>query len=173
MDQMIIKQAGIDDVMLLQDIAQVTFGETFAQNNTAANLRQYIEEKFNVDRLKTELGDPDSYFFLALDFSSPVGYIKLNTGTAQTEPQPATFMEIERIYVLNAYQGKKIGQLLFSKAVEFATRQGRDYLWLGVWEKNLKAIQFYEKNGFVPFDQHIFKLGNDEQTDVMMKKQIR
>jgi ribosomal protein S18 acetylase RimI-like enzyme len=74
------------------------------------------------------------------------------------------------IYVKSAYHGKKIGQLLYEKALELARLQNKAYLWLGVWEENLKAIRFYEKNGFIAFDKHVFRFGGDEQIDVMMKK---
>lgn len=70
------------------------------------------------------------------------------------------------------YHGKKVGQILYKKALEIALLQNKAYLWLGVWEENSKAIRFYEKNGFVAFDKHIFKFGEDEQTDVMMKKEL-
>jgi diamine N-acetyltransferase len=74
--------------------------------------------------------------------------------------------------VKSTYHGKKVGQLLYNKALEIAKRQKKSLIWLGVWEENPKAIRFYEKNGFVAFDKHIFKFGEDEQTDVMMKKVI-
>ena len=73
---------------------------------------------------------------------------------------------------MKEYQGKHIGQLLYNKALYVANEKMVDYLWLGVWEENLKAINFYKKNGFVEFDKHIFKLGEDEQTDLMMKRYI-
>jgi ribosomal protein S18 acetylase RimI-like enzyme len=81
-------------------------------------------------------------------------------------------LEIERIYVLKDFYGKKVGQLLYEKAIELAKQVKSDYVWLGVWEENQRAISFYKKNGFEEFDKHIFKLGNDEQTDIMMKLQI-
>ena len=71
--------------------------------------------------------------------------------------------------MLQSFHGKKLGQALYEKAIQIANEKKVQYLWLGVWEKNNKAIQFYKKNGFVQFDTHIFKLGNDEQTDIMMK----
>jgi len=74
--------------------------------------------------------------------------------------------------VLKEYQGKKVGQLLFDKAIGIALQKNFDYVWLGVWEKNLRAIKFYLRNGFVEFDKHVFKLGNDEQTDTMMKLKL-
>jgi ribosomal protein S18 acetylase RimI-like enzyme len=74
--------------------------------------------------------------------------------------------------VLNAYLGKKIGQQLYDKAIHIATKMQMEYVWLGVWEENQRALNFYKKNGFVEFDKHIFKLGDDEQTDIMMKLQL-
>ena len=79
-------------------------------------------------------------------------------------------MEIERIYVKSSHHGKKVGQLLYSKALDIAFLKDKKYIWLGVWEENKRAVNFYKKNGFEEFDKHIFRLGNDEQTDLMMKK---
>ena len=63
----------------------------------------------------------------------------------------------------------KVGQILFEKAVKVANERKANYVWLGVWEENKRAINFYEKNGFVVFGKHDFKLGDDVQTDLMMK----
>ena len=101
-----------------------------------------------------------------------IGYLKINVGQAQTELKDEQALEIERIYVLQQYHGKKVGQLLFEKAIAMAHQMSKSYVWLGVWEENRRALQFYKKNGFIEFDQHIFKLGDDEQTDIMMKLQL-
>ncbi|PZQ78157.1 MAG: GNAT family N-acetyltransferase, partial [Flavobacterium johnsoniae] len=77
------------------------------------------------------------------------------------------------IYVLKEFHGKKVGQLLYEKAIQIAKETKSDYVWLGVWEENHRALAFYKKNGFVEFDKHIFRLGNDEQTDIMMKLQLK
>ncbi|MNE89030.1 Protease synthase and sporulation negative regulatory protein PAI 1 [compost metagenome] len=79
---------------------------------------------------------------------------------------------MERIYVLQEFLGKKVGQLLIDKALEVAALQNVKFVWLGVWEENYRAIRFYEKNGFIIFDKHIFRLGNDEQTDLMMRREV-
>ncbi|MFN5985877.1 MAG: GNAT family N-acetyltransferase, partial [Chitinophagaceae bacterium] len=73
------------------------------------------------------------------------------------------------IYVIQEYQGKKAGQQLYEKAIQVAKEKKAKYLWLGVWEENHKAIQFYKKNGFEVFDQHVFVLGDEKQTDLMMR----
>ena len=77
--------------------------------------------------------------------------------------------------ILNKFNDKfkrLIGIELDKYIIKIAKSKNAEYVWLGVWEKNPRAIKFYEKNGFVPFDKHIFKLGNDKQTDIMMKLKI-
>jgi len=102
-----------------------------------------------------------------------VGYLKLNFGSSQTELKDDRALEIERIYVLKEFHGKSVGQELYEKAIYVARQKNADYVWLGVWEQNPRAINFYKKNGFIEFDKHIFKLGEDEQTDIMMKLQLK
>jgi len=118
------------------------------------------------------LTNPNSEFYFALFDNKVIGYLKINFGQAQTELKDKKALEIERIYVLKKFHGKKVGQILYDTAFKIAKQTGANYLWLGVWEKNPRAINFYKKNGFVEFDKHIFKLGDDEQTDIMMKLQL-
>lgn len=165
-----IRKATLEDLTALQLLAKETFFETFAGANTEEDMRKYMAENFSDGKMTAELRNPDSQFFIAWVEDVPVGYLKINAGKAQTELQDETSLEIERIYVKSAYHGKKVGQILYEKALETAQLENKAYLWLGVWEENPKAIRFYEKNGFVAFDKHIFKFGEDEQTDVMMKK---
>ncbi|SDH40592.1 GNAT family N-acetyltransferase [Chitinophaga filiformis] len=173
MEHVSIRRTSTEDIEHLRQLGQETFVETFAQSNTAADMKKYLDENFRPEKVSEELNNPDSRFFIAWEGKTPIGYLKLNTGKAQTELQDDTAIEIERIYVLSAYHGKKIGQLLYEKALEVALDQRKSFIWLGVWENNLKAIRFYEKNGFVAFDKHIFKLGEDEQIDIMMKKVLK
>jgi ribosomal protein S18 acetylase RimI-like enzyme len=132
-------------------------------------MQKYLEEGFTIDKLTAELTNPDSAFYFATISKNIIGYLKINFGSAQTELKENNAIEIERIYVLIEFHGKKVGQLLYEKALDIAKQKNAGYLWLGVWEKNLRAINFYKKNGFIEFDKHIFKLGNDNQTDIMMK----
>jgi len=164
-----IRKINILDLAQLQKIGKTTFTETFTEHNTKEDLEKYLKESFAADKLITELNNPHSSFYFAEIENNVVGYLKINFGNAQTELKDNKSVEIERIYVLQAYHGKKIGQLLYNKAIEIAKEHQAHYVWLGVWEENHRALQFYKKNGFVQFDTHIFKLGNDEQTDIMMK----
>jgi len=164
-----IRAISISDLPQLQKIGISTFTETFTEHNTKEDLEKYLKESFASEKLIAELENSDAAFYFAEVDDTVIGYLKINFGDAQTELKDNKAVEIERIYVLQAYHGKKIGQLLYNKAIEIAKEHKANYVWLGVWEENHRALQFYKKNGFVPFDTHIFKLGNDEQTDIMMK----
>jgi ribosomal protein S18 acetylase RimI-like enzyme len=172
MENIQIRRVTLNDIQTLQKISRDTFSETFSENNDVENMNKYLEEGFATDKLSQEVSNPASQFYFAILDDQVIGYLKLNTGNAQTEGEAEQALEIERIYVLSAYHGKKVGQLLYAKAMQLADELKSNYVWLGVWEENTRAIRFYEKNGFVAFDKHIFKLGEDEQTDIMMKKTL-
>lgn len=163
---------GVTAVAELQQIGRLTFTETFAEHNSPENLAAYLEESFATAKLTNELKNPESRFYFAFVGSKLAGYLKINFGAAQTENLDPTAMEIERIYVLKEFQGKKVGQSLFRKALEIAVESRASFVWLGVWEKNHKALNFYRKNGFSPFSQHVFRIGDDEQTDFLMKRSL-
>ena len=167
-----IRKVTINDLDQLQKIGRQTFYETFASGNTEDNMNKYLDESFSDTKLTTELSDNNAEFYFATLDNNVIGYLKINFGKSQTELQDEKAVEIERIYVLKEYHGKNIGQLLYDKAINIARQKNADYVWLGVWEENPRAINFYKKNGFVEFDKHIFKLGNDEQTDIMMKLKL-
>jgi ribosomal protein S18 acetylase RimI-like enzyme len=164
-----IKKAALEDLITIQNISKQSFTETFADINTPENMEKYLRENFNTAQIALEINNPESLFYLAFWENEPIGFLKVNLGEAQTESLYKNTLEIQRIYVLKGFHGKKIGQLLLDKAIEIAKQDLVDYIWLGVWEQNHKALHFYNKNGFVTFDKHIFILGNDQQTDLIMK----
>ena len=164
-----IREINIDELETLQQISRTTFTETFSVQNTEENMRVYLHNNLSLEKLGEEMRNPDSSFYFAELKDEVIGYLKLNVGTAQNEWKEDTGIEIERIYVLKEYHGYKIGQLLFEKAISIARSMEKKYVWLGVWEKNERAIAFYTKNGFKVVDHHLFKLGDDVQTDYLMK----
>jgi len=168
-----IIKVSLTDIGQLQEIGRDTFFETFSLENSAENMSTYLKESFSDEKITTELSNKNSEFYFAKFDNVAIGYLKINFAQSQTELKDDKALEIERIYVREEFQGKKVGQLLYEKAMQIARQTNRDYVWLGVWEKNQKAINFYKKNGFAEFDKHIFKLGDDDQTDIMMKLQLK
>ena len=173
MQNISIVKAELHDIEKLQKIGRQTFFETFSESNSEENMQKYLDEGFSIEKLTTELTDTNAEFYFAVLDEEVIGYLKLNFGDSQTELKDNKALEIERIYVSKEFHGKSVGQLLYDKAIEVAEQKNADYVWLGVWEENPRAISFYKKNGFVEFDKHIFKLGNDEQIDIMMKLNLK
>lgn len=167
-----ITKVKLSEIDQLQKIGRLTFKETFSESNSEENMNNYLEKGFSNEKLTIELNDLNSEFYFASLENEIIGYLKINFGKSQTELKDSKALEIERIYVSKEFHGKSVGQLLYDKAIEIAKQKNSDYVWLGVWEENPRAISFYKKNGFIEFDKHIFKLGDDGQTDIMMKLKL-
>lgn len=157
------------DAEMLATFGRRTFYEAFAAHNTARNMEQYLDHAFSVEKINTELENPNTAFFFALLEEAPIGYMKLNFWEAQNDYTDDNSLEVERIYVEKSYWGRGIAQQLMERAISIAKSMRMDYLWLGVWEKNPRAIRFYEKEGFIASGAHPFMLGEDLQTDIIMK----
>ncbi|WP_430933977.1 GNAT family N-acetyltransferase [Saccharicrinis sp. 156] len=164
-----IRKIAENDIKVLQEIGKQTFFETFTSENSEENMIEYLENEFSTEKLRSELRNKSSLFYFAESDGKVVGYLKINLGDAQTEINDINSLEIERIYVLKEFFRKGVGQKLLDMAIKKTKELKKDYVWLGVWEHNTRAIRFYEKNGFFAFDKHIFRLGEDEQTDIMMR----
>lgn len=167
-----IRKATVSDLETIQKISIQTFTETFAAVNTPENIANYIKNSLNTEQLTAELNNLSSQFYIAYSNDEVVGYLKINFGDAQTESINENALEVQRIYVLQNFHGKNIGQLLLDEVKKIAQITNVDSVWLGVWEENHRALRFYTKNEFVVFDKHVFMMGNDEQTDLLMRFQI-
>lgn len=167
-----IRKTGLSDLDLLVQISRQTFLETFADSNTQDNMDRYLRENLTREKLASEITNPDSSFYFAELDANVLGYLKINSGNAQSEKISDRSVEIERIYVCGAYHGKGVGKMLLDYAMTIALEKNADQVWLGVWENNLRAIAFYRKNGFEAFDQHVFMLGDDKQTDILLRRSM-
>jgi ribosomal protein S18 acetylase RimI-like enzyme len=164
-----LEKAGTAHLEVLTSISRTTFTDAFQTQNNPDDFRDYLESAFHPDKLRKELEDADSLFFLAYSQNDLVGYFKVNTGQAQTDIRDSRSLELERIYVLKAFQGRKIGWWMLERICELGMAMGKDYLWLGVWEKNQGAIALYEKFGYRKFGSHPYFIGKDKQTDWLMR----
>ncbi len=165
-----LQKCSFSDLEVLLQISKETFIDTFEKDNNPDDFQAYLDSAFTPQAFKAQLSNPASQFYFVYDEKTLVGYLKLNKTPAQTEVNDGNSIELERIYVLKQYQGKRIGQWMLKKAIQLSQQQkGIRYIWLGVWEHNTKAIQFYQKNGFQKFGQHSFFIGKDEQMDWLMR----
>ena len=154
-----IRKVEIADVEVLAKLAKQTFRETFAHDNMEEQLQEYFEETYNLRVLSTELENPESETYFIMHEEEIAGFLKVNWGNAQTERELENAFEIQRLYVLQTYQGFGLGKQLFEFALEHAEKNGFSWAWLGVWEHNTKAQAFYNRYGFEKFSQHRFMVG--------------
>ncbi|MBW1297641.1 GNAT family N-acetyltransferase [Aquimarina litoralis] len=158
------------DTYELLEIGKTTFYDAFGPPlNTEENIQKYLDQNFTLNKITEEILHPESQFFFITYQNDIVGYIKLNFGSAQTEIKDSNAVEVERIYIRKAFQSMGFGQAVFNWIIEVAKKDKMDFIWLGVWNENIRAIKFYKKNGFIPFDTHSFMLGSEKQKDIMMK----
>ena len=160
------------EAKLLSDISAACFYDTFHEQNSQENMMLFLKESFTADILAKEMLQASNYFFFAKSGNKIAGYIKLSASEAPGEIEENQALEIARIYVVKEIIGQKIGKSLIEFAFSFALQLQKKIIWLGVWEHNNRAITFYQNYGFEKFGEHVFMLGNDAQTDWLMKKEL-
>jgi ribosomal protein S18 acetylase RimI-like enzyme len=167
-----IREATKEDGVLIADISRQTFYATFAADNTKEDMDKFMQEQFTRGKLIIEVGSPGNYFFIASLNNEVAGYVKLREGKEPSTLNKRPSLEIARLYAMPNMIGKGVGKLLMQKSIDVAKEKSKELVWLGVWEKNQRAIEFYYKWGFEKFDEQDFLLGNDVQKDWLMKKEL-
>ena len=167
-----IRIATPEDGPMIAELSRRTFYDTFASENTAEDMEKFMNEQFTFDALVKEVSAPENVFIIAESGNEVAGYARLRESAPPSSLEELPSIEIARIYALQTMIGKGVGNALMKKCVEIAFDMGKRVVWLGVWEKNQRAIQFYNRWGFEKFDEHDFVLGNDVQRDWLMRKML-
>jgi diamine N-acetyltransferase len=170
MSEIVIKEATAADAALIAELSRQTFYDAFAADNTKANMDKFMNETFTREKLMQEVGAPGNIFLLAYEGGEAVGYVRMRDTNNPKLFEEGMAIEIARIYAAQTSIGKGVGSALMQRCIDIARQKNARVIWLGVWENNHKAISFYKKWGFSPFGDHVFMLGDDPQTDLLMKK---
>jgi diamine N-acetyltransferase len=147
-DETIIRRAGDAEARVLSVLATVTFYEAYFEQDTPIDIANYIADSFAPEQIAAELADPAVEFYIAYRAEKAVGYIKLIRGTEAEGIDTATSLELKRIYVVERFWRQGVGDELLKFAVARTRGLGFEYLWLGVWQENARALGFYAKYGF-------------------------
>ena len=167
-----VRYATTNDAKLIADISHQTFYDTFVAENTRENMDKFLNEQFTKAKLMFEVGARENTFLLAYLDEEVAGYAKLRDSRVPVSLGSKNAIEIARLYAMSGMIGKGIGKELMLHCIDIAGQREKDYLWLGVWEKNYRAIEFYTKWGFEKFDDTDFLLGDDVQKDWLMRKAV-
>lgn len=169
---LVIREATVADARLIADISHQTFYETFAAHNTKEDMDKFLNQQFTKGKLIMEVGARGNTFLLVYNDDKIAGYVKLRDERVPAGMGKVSALEVARIYAMANQIGKGVGSLLMKSCIDIAKEKNKEWLWLGVWEKNQRAIEFYTKWGFEKFDETDFLLGDDMQRDWLMKRKI-
>jgi ribosomal protein S18 acetylase RimI-like enzyme len=174
MENLRLVHADASHASVLAKLAQETFCESFEKVNNPEDFWAYVNEAFQVSKIAEEISEPGSLYIIAYVNNEIAGYARVRQSKEVNDQFPGKkTLELQRIYALAKFIGKGIGKALMNYCLELGRKQGADIVWLGVWERNQRAQEFYKKLGFERFGSHVFMLGKDPQTDILMKLSIR
>ena len=174
MNEVKIRRAEIEDAERLADLSYKTFWDAFHEHpeNAPEDMAAYMEKAFSNEAIRTELSDENVIFIIAEFETELAGYAKITLGAIEDGIVAEKPIELNRLYSHQKFLGKGIGQKLMEECFRIARENDCDAMWLGVWEFNPRAQAFYKKYGFREVGKHIFQLGSDPQTDLLMQKDL-
>lgn len=167
-----IRTATVEDAVLIAEISHQTFYETFAADNRQEDMDKFLNEQFTKGKLMLEVGARENTFLIAYAENEVAGYVKLRDAQVPFSLKSRNALEIARIYSMTHLIGRGVGRALMQASLELAKERGKEVVWLGVWERNTRAIDFYTRWGFYKFDETDFLLGDDVQRDWLMRKEL-
>jgi ribosomal protein S18 acetylase RimI-like enzyme len=169
---LVIRPGKPRDAGLLAELGARTFSDTFAADNTPADMAVYLASAFNPEQQASELADPQCLFQIAETNGEAVGYAMVRSGNVLADVTGDKPIEIVRLYVSRESLGSGVGAALMEACIGEAKQRGYQTLWLGVWENNHRARAFYRRWNFREVGTHVFHLGDDPQTDILMQRTI-
>ncbi len=167
-----IRSASLDDVVLISVLATTTFYEAYFEQDDPHDLANYISESFDIERVREEFADAASHFLIAELDEKAVGYARLVAGSRHSSITTENTMELRRIYVLEHVWRTGVGETLLSECITTARDSGAASIWLGVWERNVRAQDFYLKHGFAQRGELEFPYGGSVGINLVMEKLI-
>ncbi|MCD9186520.1 MAG: GNAT family N-acetyltransferase [Pyrinomonadaceae bacterium] len=169
-----LRKANLEDAEILAKIGWQSFDEAFSDHpeNHPDDMKIYMDEAFSVETISDDLRDEKTLYLIAEADGEAAGYVKMKFDVRETCVSGEKTLELCRLYALDKFIGKGIGKSLMLEFFKIAEETKRDTVWLGVWEYNYRAQEFYRKFGFEKCGEHVFQLGSDPQTDWVLQKKI-
>ena len=168
-----IRRGTPDDNTLLAEFGRRAFYESFGGDNTPEDMEAYLTVSFGPEIQAEKLADPDVTFLIAEIDQATVGYAQLQFGTTPSAIRGEHPIEIARFYSDKPWIGRGVGPALMSACLDFAEQKECDVIWLDVWEKNPRAIAFYQKWGFEVVGTQLYQVGSDLQHDLLMSRKVK
>ncbi len=166
------RKANLYDAKPLSLLAERTFRDTFGAQNSEENMELHCKLSYGEEIQAREISSPDMTTFVSEDGGRLVGFSQVRWQGAPSCVAAVSPAEIQRLYVIQECHGRGVAQDLMKACLDDVEGRGADVVWLGVWERNPRAISFYKKFGFIEVGDHVFPLGNDPQRDIVMARPV-
>jgi GNAT superfamily N-acetyltransferase len=167
-----IRPAVASDAATLTQLGERTFRDTFAADNRPEDMEAFLSSHYRPELQAAELADPGNLYLLAEVAGTPAGFALLGDRPIEKGVPGERPLMLVRLYVDRPFLGARVGAALLQRCVDIARERGHDVLWLGVWERNTRAIAFYSRWGFADVGEMVFTLGSDPQRDRVMALQL-
>jgi ribosomal protein S18 acetylase RimI-like enzyme len=167
-----IRKAKIEEVPAVRELAIEVYNDTFAEHNTPENLEAFFKDSYGLERFTTEFTEPETALYVALDELKIIGFLRLRKSSEVDKYLGTNHLELHRLYIHRDYHGSAVSKMFMEEALAYAKKEKFEWIWLGVWEKNFRAQKFYSKWGFERFSEHVFQMGDDPQTDWLLKRKL-
>ncbi|WP_306601398.1 N-acetyltransferase [Geothrix sp. 21YS21S-2] len=166
----VLRPAEPRDAAPLAALAERAFRDAFAAENTPGDMDLHCRASYGEAIQAREFRDPGLATLVWEHEGGLGGFVQLRGGPAPACVPGSSPWEILRLYVDRAWHGRGVAQSLMGTAIALAEAGGADQVWLGVWERNPRAIAFYRKWGFEAVGEHVFVVGTDPQRDLVMTR---
>ena len=163
----IFRLARRSDATDLAKLAEATFRDTFSEQNTPENMDAHCQSSYG-----KEIQGQEYVTIVAESDGKLVAYAQLRCNSAPSCVSATCPGEIQRLYVDKDFHGKGLAHKLMNECLKSFEERNTDIVWLGVWEKNPRAIAFYKKFNFEEVGEHVFTLGSDPQRDIILVRSV-
>jgi diamine N-acetyltransferase len=168
-----IHPATAEDAAPLAAFAAQAFTDTYRELSDAQEIADYVAEHFRPGIMAGVIGDPACSTLLLRVGGELAGYAIL-----KAEPAPACVtqrlpLKLWRLYLGAGFIGQGLGARLMAAVHAEARRRGAQTLWLGVYDRNLRAVRFYERFGFAKVGGQEFLFGGQIYIDPVYAAAVR
>ena len=170
LSEVVIRPAQPADAEALAALARVTFYEAYDTLTQQSDLDAYTTEHYSMTKIAQELADPRLAIWLGLCGEAAVGFIQLAAVPAPAEVKGRRPLKLDRLYLRKSAWGLGLGRRFMELMLRTAAERGHDSVWLSVWEKNPRALRFYQNWGFIDIGWEIFMTGQDRSVDRLMER---
>ena len=169
----LVRAATLEDLPAISALGSAAFVAAFGAANPPGVVDDYVAEAFSVETLGLQLGEASSRWFVAEGDGGLLGMAHLTGGVCPADVMGDAPVQLRRLYTAAGLTSRGVGSLLMETVIDAASGAGHDLMWLGVWEHNPRAIAFYERWGFEQVGTVEFRLGDEDQTDLVLSRPLR